>query len=169
MGVEPRLAASAFVPRTALPKHLVAPLGLTRLFAEDGLHSLVHGLRPKLPPMTKHTGRSSDNPQCAKRLALSFGGAFAKSHTWALKGIARKDDSVLGKPSLQPGQPRTNAVHTFGQQPVGDAGKAVLFLDECGDAFSEPLGPTTVHWRTPTPTTACGLCVRNRRRASTNC
>ena len=53
--------------------------------------------------------------------------------------IARQDDSIFRKPALEPRQSGTNAVDPLGQQSIGDARKTVLFLDECGETFSNSL------------------------------
>ena len=55
------------------------------------------------------------------------------------EGVAGVHDALLGEPTVQTGKPRANAVHPVRQKPVGDAGKAVLFLDERRDALPNGL------------------------------
>ena len=130
---------SRFVPRAALPKQLVSPLGLTRLFAQDGLHGFVHGLGPKAASHHKHDGKVLGQSPVRQRLCGSGVLSLGQGTHVGAEGIAGVHDALLGKPTVQTGKPRANAVHPVRQKPVGDAGKAVLFLDERRDAFPNGL------------------------------
>ena len=55
------------------------------------------------------------------------------------KWIACLHDAILRKPTVQSWESCANPVHPLGQQSVGDARKAVLLLDEGGDAFAHGL------------------------------
>ena len=55
------------------------------------------------------------------------------------QGVSSVDNLVLGKPTVEPGQSCTNAVDAVGEKPVGDAGKAVLFLNQRGNAQTHGL------------------------------
>ena len=138
MPCQPGLAFG-FVPRAALPKQLISPLGFPGLFAQDGLHGFVHGLGPKAASHHKYDGKVPGQPPVRQSLCgcgiLSFGqGTYVGP-----EGIAGVHDAFLGEPSVQTGKPRANAVHTVGEQPVGDAGKAVLFLNQSRDALPNGL------------------------------
>ena len=48
--------------------------------------------------------------------------------------VAGLDDFLGGEPAVEAGEPGAHAVDVPGQQPVGDAGKPILLLDDRGDA-----------------------------------